>query len=95
MGDPRTDLEVDLEAVRREIDAVDEGILDLVARRLDLARAAGEAKGRLGRSMVDPEREARVAAAWRERASRRGVDGEIADGLRAVIVAAARRAQGA
>jgi chorismate mutase-like protein len=50
----------ELEALRRQIDAVDEKILELVAQRVELVLRVGELKRLSGAAIYDPERERRV-----------------------------------
>jgi chorismate mutase-like protein len=50
----------ELEALRRQIDAVDERILGLVAERVELVLRVGELKRASGAAVYDPERERRV-----------------------------------
>jgi chorismate mutase-like protein len=50
----------ELEALRRQIDAVDERILELVAERVELVLRVGELKRMSGAAIYDPERERRV-----------------------------------
>ncbi|MDP9436753.1 MAG: bifunctional chorismate mutase/prephenate dehydratase [Actinomycetota bacterium] len=60
-----------LARLREELDEVDRGIVDLVARRLQVVAAVGAAKAGSGTKVRDPQRErevlARVTAAARER----------------------------
>jgi len=46
-----------LEALRAEIDAIDQQILELVAARVRVVLRVGELKRRLGLPVYDPERE--------------------------------------
>jgi chorismate mutase-like protein len=59
----------ELEALRRQIDAIDERILGLVAERVRLVLRVGELKRSSGTAVYDPERERRVL----ERLARRAV----------------------
>lgn len=54
--------EADIEALRLRIDAIDDRLVDLVARRLEIAEALGEAKAAGGFTGRDPEREAEIVA---------------------------------
>ncbi len=47
----------ELEALRVEIDAIDQQILELVAARVRVVLRVGELKRRLGLPVYDPERE--------------------------------------
>ena len=49
-----------LEALRREIDAIDDRILALVAERVQKVLAVGELKKRTQTAVYDPERERRL-----------------------------------
>ena len=55
-------MELSLEQLREEVDAVDAQLAVLLARRFSLARRIGERKARDGVVAHDPEREAVVAA---------------------------------
>ena len=63
----------ELQRLRREIDHVDESLIELLARRASLTRQVGDVKRDLGRPLVDPTREAELFRARRERARQRGV----------------------
>lgn len=52
----------EVERLRGEIDAVDDALYALIARRLEIARALGEAKRTLDRDGRDPAREAAIVA---------------------------------
>jgi chorismate mutase len=60
-----------VEFLRAEVEALDDQLVSLLARRLELARTLGERKRSLGLPTLDPAREAevvgRVAAAARDR----------------------------
>jgi chorismate mutase len=66
----------DLSAVRAEIDRLDEALLDLIARRVRIARSAGRAKSARGWPIRDTAREARVVRRAAAGARDRGVDPE-------------------
>ena len=54
------DAEAELLQVRGEIERIDRALVDLVARRVELARRVGTAKRVLGLPTLDPVREAAV-----------------------------------
>lgn len=66
-----------LEALRQEIADRDTELVEVLARRLELARAIGEVKKELGLPVMDPAREAEVVRRAAERARQRGVDPEL------------------
>jgi chorismate mutase len=59
----------ELEALRREIDDIDERILELVAARVRIVLRVGELKRRVGLPVYDPERERAMLDRLAQRAS--------------------------
>ncbi len=59
--------------LRAQIDEVDQAMLDLLSRRLDLVAQVGEVKGRHGLPIYAPDRERAMIAARRAQATERGV----------------------
>jgi len=53
---------VSIDAVRAQIEAIDERLIAAIAERVSLARAAGCAKRANGQPVVDPAREAAVVS---------------------------------
>ncbi len=82
-----------LEALRREIVAVDGDLVALLARRLALVEEVGRVKRRLGLPTLDPPREAEVVRRAAELAREHGVDPELARDVLWRIMASARDAQ--
>ena len=85
--------ETDLESLRAELDALDEGILAAAAQRARLVERVAEFKRREGRAIFDRSREQRIAVKTRERAERLGLDFATADALMAALVDASHRVQ--
>lgn len=83
---------VDLEALRRQIDAIDEQLVELLAQRAELSQRVGRSKQRNGGAVYAPAREAEIL----DRLTAR-VEGRIrADHLRAIyreILSASRDLQ--
>lgn len=71
-----------LAALREEIAALDDALIDILARRAALAAEIGEIKQRLGLPVMDPAREAEVVRRAAAAARDRGVDPEL---VRAVL----------
>jgi chorismate mutase/prephenate dehydrogenase len=71
-----------LAALREEIAALDDALIDILARRAALAAEIGEIKQRLGLPIMDPAREAEVVRRAAAAARDRGVDPEL---VRAVL----------
>ncbi len=67
----------DLDSLRRELDAVDRGLVDLIARRLELVAQVGAAKARTDTPVRDPDRERAVLDGVEAVAEQRGVSGEL------------------
>jgi chorismate mutase len=83
----------DLDALRREIADVDDALVALIGRRLDVAAAIGELKQKLGRPVLDPAREAEVVRRAAEHARDRGVDPELVRAVLWKIIDSARGVQ--
>lgn len=67
----------DLVSLRRELDGVDRGLVDLIARRLELVAQVGIAKARTETPVRDAERERAVLDGVVAVAQERGVSGEL------------------
>ena len=83
----------ELAKLRVEIERVDSGILDLLAERVRLGEAIGEAKRQAELPVLDPKREAAVIRATAEGAKARGLP---VDAVREIwwrVVALARSVQ--
>lgn len=65
-----------LSELRAEIDRIDEGLLELMALRRDLALRIGEVKRQHGIGIVDPGREAAVVRRSAQLARSRDLDSE-------------------
>jgi chorismate mutase/prephenate dehydratase len=84
--------EKSLPQLRKDIDAVDRKILDLLARRGRLAAAVGEAKRRGARKVLDVGREQEVLAALRK-ANPGPLSGEAVEAVFREIISACRASQ--
>ncbi len=82
-----------LDALRREIVAVDGQLVGLLARRKALVEEVGRVKRRLGLPTLDPPREAEVVRRAAELARENGVDPELARDVLWRIMASARDVQ--
>jgi chorismate mutase len=82
-----------LQALRQDIDGVDDEILTALVRRLSLARAIGEIKQRTGQPVLDPAREASVVTRAAARARDAGLPEQEMRALYWQLMALARRAQ--
>lgn len=75
-----------LEALRREIDAIDERLVKLLAERFEVTRQVGLIKATRGLPPQDAIREAEIEAKVRRLAAEHHLDeGLVSDVLRAVI----------
>jgi chorismate mutase len=86
---------VALDAVRAEIERVDEAIVFLIDERLRLARRIGELKRTAGLRVLDPSREAAVVRRAGALARGRGLDDEAIREVFWRLIEMARSAQGA
>ena len=83
----------ELKETREHIDALDKEIVQLLARRSQLAQRAAKAKAQMGHPVLDPGREAAVFEARRAWARDAGLDEESVEEIFRAIVRASRRAQ--
>ena len=67
----------DLDELRRELDTVDRGLVDLIARRLEIVAQVGDAKARTDAPVRDLERERAVLEQVQRAADDRGVSGDL------------------
>lgn len=79
-----------LDSLRREIASLDEQLVSLLARRLELVEEVGVVKQELGLPTLDPTREAEVVRRGAEFARARGLDPELARDVLWRIMAHAR-----
>jgi chorismate mutase len=86
---------VELDAVRAEIERVDEAIVFLIDERLRLARRVGQLKRTAGLRVLDPGREAAVVRRAGTLARDRGLDDEAIREVFWRLIDMARTAQGA
>ncbi len=66
----------DLEKLREEIDSIDKGILELLARRLKVAQKIGESKQSYGLPVSDKFREHKLKVKWKLWAEKMGLEKE-------------------
>lgn len=83
----------ELEQIRARLAAVDEQIVNVLAERMALARAAGEVKRANGAPTLDPAREAAVVTRASERARTFDLPDEDVRQIFWLIVGMCRRAQ--
>lgn len=82
-----------LEAVRMEIDRLDRQLFDILRQRMRLAQRARVAKAKLGRGVIDLEREQAILEERRAWAVEHGLDADDMIRVFEAVVLAARRAQ--
>lgn len=70
-----------LQALRNEIDQVDQQLLQLLEKRLQLVSEVGRVKHQHGLPVYVPEREAEMLAARRQEAERMGVPPDLIEDL--------------
>lgn len=83
-----------LKEVRDVIDGIDRELLDLLARRLELARRAARAKAELGTPVLDPTRESRLLEDRRAWAGEMGIDAAGVEDVFRAVLRLSRRSQG-
>lgn len=82
-----------LAALREQLGALDSEFVDLLARRVELARRVGAEKRAAGLPTLDPTREAQVVSAVARHARRVGLPEEAVRDLFWQVVALCRSAQ--
>ncbi len=83
----------ELKETRELIDQLDHELVELLARRAELARRAHRAKSQVGQPVPDPAREEKVIASRRAWASELGVDPDGVESIFRAILRFSRRAQ--
>jgi prephenate dehydrogenase len=82
-----------LREARQHIDALDRELVELLARRAELARRAARAKAELGHGVADPGRERAVLEARRAWAEELGLDATSVEDVFLSVLRFSRRAQ--
>ena len=77
---------VALDALRSEIDVIDEELVTILARRFAVTARVGELKRQLVLSPVDREREAQQVIKYRALAKRHGLEPELVVSLFKMII---------
>lgn len=75
--------------LRQQIDALDRSILQLIAKRLDIARRTRAHK----RQVTDKEREQELSDIWADNAKTLGLPPDFAEEILKLIIAESKRAQ--
>lgn len=83
----------ELDALRAEIESIDRRLVELIARRVVVARRIGERKRVVGKMLLDPAREAEVVRRAGELARTRGLPAESIRSVFWTLVALSREAQ--
>lgn len=78
---------------RERIDAIDMGIIELIAERLRVAQIMGEAKRTIGLPMVSVSRETQVMQGAMDRGDELGVPKEVCANVMRPVIIASKRAQ--
>ncbi len=81
----------DVERLRAEIDGLDDQLLSLLARRIEVVRALGGAKRRAGRPAVDPTREREIVDRLGARPDGRALGREALEAIYERIFSVTRR----
>lgn len=82
-----------IEQLRANIDDVNEELLDLLVRRLDLSVQVGEIKQKAGLPLYSEDRERDLLGRFRSEAIDHGIDPDYVEELMAVVLVHSRAAQ--
>jgi prephenate dehydrogenase len=85
--------EPELRETREHIDQLDRELVELLSRRAELARRAGQTKAKAGQPVLDAAREEALLASRRAWASERGLDAESVEAVFRAILRFSRRTQ--
>jgi chorismate mutase len=83
----------EMDRLREEIEAIDRSLIELIARRVDLAREVGRAKRAAGLPTLDPAREAAVVRRAGQIAREVGIEDEDVRYIFWHLIGLSRRAQ--
>ena len=83
----------EMDRLREEIETIDRSLIELIARRVDLAREVGRAKRAAGLPTLDPAREAAVVRRAGQVAREVGIEDEDVRYIFWHLIGLARRAQ--
>ena len=84
-----------LQETRRQIDTLDHELVRLLAARASLARQALAAKQRLGKGVIDSDRERSLLAVRRQWGRARGLEESAVTAIFSAVIAFSRAVQGA
>ena len=82
-----------IETLRMELDAVDEQIISLIAKRMAIARGIGRCKEVTKMPVHDGAREQAVGAHWTDAAKKHGLDKDEMEKILAIILGMSRSVQ--
>ena len=83
----------EMDRLREEIETIDRSLIELIARRVDLAREVGRAKRAAGLPTLDPAREAAVVRRAGQVAREVGIEDEDVRYIFWHLIGLSRRAQ--
>ena len=83
----------EMDRLREEIEGIDRSLIELIARRVDLAREVGRAKRAAGLPTLDPAREAAVVRRAGQIAREVGIEDEDVRYIFWHLIGLSRRAQ--
>jgi chorismate mutase-like protein len=81
----------ELSELRNEIDEIDRGIVELLARRLEICERVAEVKSRSAATIIQPERVRQVLTTRRQWAIDKGVDADFAEQIFRTLLAETHR----
>lgn len=85
---------MDISSLRKEIDSVDEEIIELISKRTELAAKIGELKRKDGIPAKDEKREKEVIAKFCDKAEEFGLDRKTAEKIVKLLIEQAMSREG-
>ena len=84
---------MDLQRARKEIDKIDNSILDLLKQRLNIVKEIGLLKKKEGTAVLDPEREVKLLSKLEKKADENKLDPQLVKGIWDLILRNSRSSQ--
>ena len=86
-----SDISQQLSALRNEIDSIDKGIVELLARRLDVCKEVADVKSQVDAAVIQPQRVREVLTTRRQWAINKNVDADFAEQIFRTLLAETHR----
>ena len=86
-----SDISQQLSSLRNEIDSIDQGIVELLARRLEVCKEVADVKSQVDAAVIQPQRVREVLTTRRQWAINKNVDADFAEQIFRTLLAETHR----